>query len=68
MANRQQVEEAVNADQLSYNRFMTVQEAIEAGDERPGMDLIRERQEAWKRFWNRRGSNPITEVVEEYAN
>lgn len=59
MATRQQVAEAVNADQLSYNRFMTVQEAIEAGDERPGMDAIRERQGMWKKFWSRRGSNPI---------
>lgn len=59
MATRQQVAEAVDADILSYNRFMTVEDAIEAGDERPGMDLIRERQEAWKRFWNRRGTNPI---------
>lgn len=66
---RAKLEEALNADHLSYQRTKTLEEAIEAGDERPGMDLIRERQEAWKRFWSRRGSNPIPmdQVREEYA-
>lgn len=54
-----ELQTALSANSVSYFRTKTVEEAIEAGDERPGMDLIRSRQEAWKRFWNRRGTNPI---------
>lgn len=59
MATRQQVAEAVDADRISYDRFMTIEEAIWSGDERPFMDAVRKRQEAWMKFWNRRGTNPI---------
>lgn len=56
---RADLEEALNADGTSYMRTRTVEEAIAASDERPGMEAIRDRQNLWRKFWSRRGTNPI---------
>lgn len=64
-----QLEQELDADkQMSRCFFYTVEDAINAGDERPAMEAIAKRQNQWEKFWAKRGSNPITDVVEEYAN
>lgn len=54
-----ELQTALSANTVSYFRTKTVEEAINAGDERPGMDAIRSRHEKWLKFWSRRGTNPI---------
>jgi hypothetical protein len=65
---RGQLEQELDADK-AFSRcfFYSVEDAIEASDERPGMDLIRERQNVWQKFWSKRGTDPI-EANEELVD
>jgi hypothetical protein len=67
---RQEVEQAFDADTADYNPriWVTIEDAEEAEYDSPLTEALRRNQHRFDELWKKRGTDPIQQVVAEYAH